>query len=90
MTEMNRLNAETLEKVAGGQINVVNNPHKGYAYVNCRKRPGLNEPVLLKIPNGETVFPTGKRVKKDGFTWVQINLAGGYDYGWVAAHLIGY
>ena len=39
MTEMNRLNAETLEKVAGGQINVVNNPHKGYAYVNCRKEP---------------------------------------------------
>ena len=90
MTGTNTLTMKALESVTGGKKNVVHNPHKGYAYVNCRKRPGLNEPVLLKIPNGETVFPTGKRVKKDGFTWVQINLAGGYDYGWVAAHLIGY
>ena len=90
MTEMNKLNAETLEKVAGGQMNVVNNPHEGYAYVNCRREPDLNAPVFFTIPNGTEVFPTGRVVRNNGFDWYEINLAGAYDYGWVAGHLIGH
>lgn len=89
MLVMKELNNEMLAKVIGGKKNVVHNPHKGYSYVNCRKRPGVNEPVYFTIPNGEEVFPTGKKVHKDGFDWYEIKLAGAYTTGWVAGHLIG-
>ena len=89
MTEMNKINEKELEQVTGGEMNVVNNPHQGYSYVNCRKEPGLQSEVFFTIPNGTEVFPTGRVVFKDGINWYEINLAGAYDYGWVAGHLIG-
>lgn len=89
MAEMKELNNELLEDVVGGKENVVNNTHKGYSYVNCRKNPGLDEPVYFTIPNGTEVYPTGNMVNKDGIDWYEINLAGDYTYGWVAGHLIG-
>ena len=89
MAEMNKLNAEALEKVAGGQMNVVNNPHEGYPYVNCRKEPSLSAESFFTIPSGTEVFPTGRVVYNDGINRYEINLAGAYDYGWVAGHLIG-
>ena len=61
-----------LEQVVGGKKNVVHNPHRGYNYVNCRKKPGVHQPVYFTIPNGEEVFPTGKKVRKDGFDWYEI------------------
>ena len=85
-----KINVNDLEQVVGGKQNVVNNPHKGYAYVNCRKEPRLDADVFFTIPNGTEVYPTGNVVHNDGFDWYEINLAGAYDYGWVAGHLIGY
>lgn len=90
MTKYNKLNEKELEQVVGGKENVVHNPHKGYAYVNCRKEPSLKADVFFTIPNGTEVYPTGRIVNNDGFDWYEINLAGAYDYGWVAGHLIGY
>jgi len=90
MNEMNKLNAKALENVVGGTKNVVYNDHKGYEYVNCRKAPGLDAEIFFTIPNGTEVFPTGNVVYKDGFDWYEIHLAGAYDYGWVAGHLIGH
>ena len=84
------LNEKNLQEVIGGKKNVVHNPHKGYSYVNCRKKPGLNEAIYFTIPNGEEVYPTGKVITKDGIKWYEINLAGAYYTGWVAGHLIGY
>ena len=89
MTDMNRINAQELEQVTGGQMNVVYNPHEGYPYVNCRKEPSLSAESFFTIPNGTEVFPTGRVVYNDGINWYEINLAGAYDYGWVAGHLIG-
>ncbi len=90
MTDTNRINMNELDQVTGGKENVVNNPHKGYSYVNCRKEPRLDAEVFFTIPNGTEVYPTGNVVHNDGFDWYEINLAGAYDYGWVAGHLIGH
>ena len=90
MKDMNQLSEQELEKVAGGQMNVVNNTNKGYTYANCRKEPSLASEVIFTIPNGTEVFPTGKVVFNDGINWYEINLAGAYDYGWVAGNLIGH
>ena len=87
---MKKIDLNTLDNVVGGQINVVNNTHKGYPYVNCRKRPGLNEPLLFTISNGTEVYPTGQVVHKDNINWYEIQLGGMNDFGWVAGHLIGY
>ncbi len=89
MTDMKNLNVNELDQVVGGTENVVNNPHKGYDYVNCRKEPDLNSEVFFTIPNGTEVFPTGRVVNNNGFDWYEINLAGAYTTGWVAGHLIG-
>lgn len=90
MTDMNRLNAEALDKVVGGTESIVNNPHKGFDYVNCRREPNLNSDIFFSIPNGTEVYPTGRVVKNNGFDWYEINLAGAYETGWVAGHLIGH
>ena len=33
---------------------------------------------------------TGNKITRDGYTWYEVNLAGAYDYGWIAGSLIGY
>ena len=68
---------------------IVNNSHAGYAYANCRKHPGLDSEVLFTIPNGTRVYTTGNVAHRDGFDWYEVHLAGAYDYGWIAGHLIG-
>ena len=68
-------------------------PHSSDALsdIECEKtEPDLNAPVFFTIPNGTEVFPTGRVVRNNGFDWYEINLAGAYDYGWVAGHLIGH
>ena len=75
------------EKETGRDI--VNNRHAGYAYANCRKHPGLDSEVLFTIPNGTRVYTTGNVSHKNGYDWYEIHLAGSYDYGWIAGHLIG-
>ena len=44
---------------------------------------------MFKIPNGEKVFATGKKVNKDGFVWYEV-LCNQYPNGWIAGSLIGY
>jgi len=88
MTDMNKINFEALENVAGGAERTVHNDAVSYA--NCRKEPGLDSKVFFTIPNGTVVTTTGKKVKKDGYVWYEIMLAGAYDTGWIAGSLIGY
>ena len=68
---------------------IVNNSHAGYSYANCRENPGLDSDVLFTVPNGTRVYTTGSVAHKDGFDWYEVHLAGSYDYGWIAGHLIG-
>ena len=65
MTDMNKINVEALENVAGGyEKHTVHNDAVSYA--NIRKAPGLDSKVFFTIKNGEQVITTGKKVKKDG------------------------
>ena len=89
MTDMNKINVEALENVAGGyEKHTVHNDAVSYA--NIRKAPGLDSKVFFTIKNGEQVLTTGKKVKKDGYVWYEIMLAGAYDTGWIAGSLIGF
>ena len=89
MTDMNKINVAALENVAGGyETHTVHNDAVSYA--NCRKEPGLNSNVFFTIPNGTQVYTTGRKVKKDGYVWYEIMLAGAYDTGWIAGSLIGF
>ena len=89
MTDMNKINVEALENVAGGyERHTVHNDAVSYA--NIRKAPGLDSKVFFTIKNGEQVTTTGKKVKKDGYVWYEIMLAGAYDTGWIAGSLIGF
>ena len=82
MTDMNKINVEALENVAGGyEKHTVHNDAVSYA--NIRKAPGLDSKVFFTIKNGEQVITTGKKVKKDGYVWYEIMLAGAYDTGWM-------
>ena len=89
MTDMNKMSVEALENVAGGyEKHTVHNDAVSYA--NIRKAPGLDSKVFFTIKNGEQVLTTGKKVKKDGYVWYEIMLAGAYDTGWIAGSLIGF
>ena len=89
MSEMNKINVDALENVAGGyEKHTVHNDAVSYA--NIRKAPGLDSKVFFTIKNGEQVITTGKKVKKDGYVWYEIMLAGAYDTGWIAGSLIGF
>ena len=89
MTEMNKINAEALENVAGGKDVQVHNDAVGYA--NLRTAPGLNAPVKLKLRNGDWVSTCGGKVDKDGYTWYEVYVIGAEDCGgWIAGSLIGY
>jgi uncharacterized protein YgiM (DUF1202 family) len=89
MTDMNKMSVEALENVAGGyESHTVHNDAVSYA--NIRKAPGLDSKVFFTIKNGEQVLTTGRKVKKDGYVWYEIMLAGAYDTGWIAGSLIGF
>ena len=88
MSEMDKLNLDALDEVAGGKIVEVKNDAVNYA--NIREQPGLNSTVLAKISNGTKLNTTGNKVKKDGYIWYEVTLATGSDVGWIAGSLIGY
>ena len=90
MTAMKKVDMDNLQEVTGGQENVVYNPHKGYNFANCRKMPGLDQPVMVEVPNGTTILPTGRIVNKDGIDWYEVQVSEGSECGWMAASLIGY
>ena len=86
MSEMNKLNLDALANVVGGEHATVSND--SVSYVNCRVAPSMNAEILFTIPNGTDLSLTGNRVNRDGYTWCEVRLAGGYDYGWVCEHLL--
>ena len=88
MADMDKISAEALEGVAGGVERTVHNDAVDYA--NIREAPGLNSKVFFTIKNGEKLHTTGRTVKKDGYVWYEVMLAGAYDTGWIAGSLIGY
>lgn len=88
MTEMNKLNVESLEEVTGGAVRTVHNSSVNYA--NVRREPGLDGPIAGKVYNGTKLITTGKKSKKDGYVWYEVTLEGGSDYAWIAGSLIGY
>ena len=87
MTDMNKISFEALENIAGGGTCTVANDAANYA--DLREKPGLNAKVIFKIPNGEKVFATGKKVNKDGFVWYEV-LCNQYPNGWIAGSLIDF
>ena len=56
MSEMNKINVDALENVAGGKNVQVNNPSVPYA--NLRTKPGLDAPIKCKLDNGDWVCTT--------------------------------
>ena len=72
MTEMNKINFEELENVAGGKDVQVYNPSVPYA--NLRKAPGLDAPIKCKLDNGDWVGTTGRKVTKDGMKYMYLVL----------------
>ena len=89
MSEMNKINVDALENVAGGKDVQVNNPSVPYA--NLRTKPGLDAPIKCKLDNGDWVGTTGRKVTKDGYTWYEIYVIGAEDFGgWISGSLIGF
>ena len=89
MTEMNKINVEALESVAGGKDVKVYNPSVPYA--NLRTKPGLDAPIKCKLDNGDWVGTTGRTVKKDGYVWYEVYVLGCEDFGgWISGSLIGF
>ena len=90
MTDMNKINFEALENVAGGyELHTVHNDAVGYA--NIRKDPGLDAPIKCKLDNGDWVGTTGRKMKKDGYVWYEVYVLGAEDFGgWISGSLIGF
>ena len=88
MSDLNRINDESLENVVGGALRTVQNEAVDYA--NVREQPGLSSKVFFTVNNGQQVETTGNKVMRDGYMWYEIRLAGAYDYGWISGSLIGY
>ena len=88
MTDIRKINDTELNDVVGGKRVVVHNDSVNYA--NVRVTPGLNTEVLFTVKNGTELYTTGNKITRDGYTWYEVNLAGAYDYGWIAGSLIGY
>jgi len=90
MTEMNRINAEALENVAGGKFEHATVHNDAVNYANIRKEPGLSSEVFFTVKNGQEVTITGNKVKKDGYVWYEVTLLDGSDNAWIAGSLIGF
>ena len=86
MNEM--INEMALEEVIGGVTRTVQND--ACSYTNVREEPGFKGTVCFKANNGTRVVTTGETIKKDGYVWYEIMLAGAYDTGWIAGSLIGF
>ena len=86
---MKKINDEALENVTGGREVQVRNHEASYA--NLRTAPGLSSRVKLTLDNGAWVGTTGRKERKDGYTWYEVYVVGAEDCGgWIAGSLIGY
>ncbi len=55
---------------------------EGQAIARLRSEPGYNKPVLLMIPNGESVKFLGNNQVIDGVTWIEVSTKDG-TIGWM-------
>ena len=86
---MKRIDDEALDNVTGGKDVQVQNHEASYA--NLRTAPGLSSSIRLTLRKGDWVCTTGRKVKKDGYTWYEVYVIGAEDCGgWIAGSLIGY
>ncbi|MBP3913722.1 MAG: SH3 domain-containing protein [Lachnospiraceae bacterium] len=82
MSEMNRINDEALEEVAGGKLRRVANDSANY--VNVRSGPGTGFSKEYTLRNGCYVDTVRKVFNEDdGYYWTQID-----DGCWIASHLL--
>ena len=86
MSDMNKINDESLENVVGGKLRRIYNDSASYA--NIRGAAGLHSKVLFKMNNGEMVDTTGNHINRDNIEWYEIYLDDN-KYGWIAGHFIG-
>ena len=82
MSELNKINDEALEQVAGGKRRVVANDSE--TYVNVRSGPGTEFEKEYTLKNGSVVYTVRKVFNEDdGYYWTQID-----DGCWIASHLL--
>ena len=86
MTDMNKMNVEALENVAGGEWRQVNTRTVQNGVLRCG--PGTSYERITSYPNGTWVTTTGrsKYNPDDGRTWYELDSP---DYGWTAGRIVG-
>ena len=89
MSGLMKIRLNELDDVVGGTLDVVENPHKDYDYANLRTAPGMNSEVIMTVPNGSKVVPTGRIVKENGIDWYEVQVGNAGQSGWIAGSLIG-
>ena len=85
MTEMNKINVEALENIAGGEWRQVNTRTVQNGVLRCG--PGTSYERITSYPNGTWVTTTGNVRKNDvdGRTWYELCSP---DYGWMAGRIL--
>ena len=83
MSDINKINDESLEEVSGGKRRMVKNTSVGYA--NLRESP--NGKVVGRVYNGEYVNTTGAHKFRGEYDWYEVAYDG--DIFWIAGSLIG-
>ena len=85
MTDINKINDESLDNVSGGVKRVVDTGTSQNAAV--RDGAGKQYEQIGSLKNGTVVNATGKFKEADGRNWAQIDYP--FD-GWIAASILGY
>ncbi len=85
MSDMNKINEESLENVVGGAKRVVDTGDDRNAAI--RVAPGLNMEQTASLKNGTVVNATGNFKSVDGRNWAEIDFP---VHGWIKASIIGY
>ena len=87
MSEIRKINEDSLNEVTGGKIRTIYNPDADY--VNIRSTPGMESRVMFRMNNGDIVDTTGLVVNKDGLDWYEFYLDDDV-MGWLCGYFIGY
>ena len=86
MADMNKINVNDLENVAGGEKRQVNTKTTQNGVL--RAGPGTSFDRITSYPNGTWVTTTGRSQHNDadGRTWYEIDSP---DHGWMAGRILG-
>ena len=85
MADMNKINVNDLENVAGGEKRQVNTKTTQNGVL--RAGPGTSFERVTSYPNGTWVTTTGNvsKNREDGRTWYELCSP---DYGWMAGRIL--